>query len=87
MQILSASKFRDLCDATDNARVSLESCLRSEAASEAQKLARWMRELLSTCAKRPTLELDRMQIRSLTAAANLMKSRAPAEWAAYESSI
>lgn len=85
--ILSAQAFRNLCDAVDDKRVSVESCLSTEAAKESEGLARWMRELLSADPKRDTIELQRMRIRSLTRAAEVMKRRAPAVWTSYEASI
>ena len=85
--VRSAQEFRNLCDAVDNARCSLQSCRENETAAEARSLARWMRELISATAKRPTLELDRMQVRALQNAAGLMIRRAPFEFYAYEATV
>jgi len=87
INILPAAEFRNLCDAVDNARCSLTSCRDNETTAEAQSLARWMRELISATAKRPTLELDRMQMRSMRHAAEVMIRRAPFEFYAYEATV
>ncbi len=74
---LTAEQFRDLCHGVQDAAASLGSCLEREAAGEAERLLRLVRELHAAELRRANRALEQLRERVIDCAMRAHARRGP----------